>query len=280
MVRNQRNNPIAIGGVGGSGTRLIAAIVKSLGYYIGSDLNQANDNLWFTLFFVRRTLFPNLHNRAEIDECIRIFSSVLSGRETLSKVDLDFIDSLAVHDRTRLPAYWLQKRVDTFEKASRSTHNRVWAWKEPNTHIFMEQFLRSNPSLRYIHVMRNGLDMAYSRNQNQLFRWGAKLLGQDIAATPSASLKYWCAVHRRIQNLMQRFEDRIMLLNFDRLCLAPEQELPKLLNFLNTTCSLSQTVQLRTLIGRPSSMGRYRQYGLSGFETCDLQTLSEFGFTY
>ena len=43
--------PVAIGGVGGSGTRVIAEILIQLGFYIGSDLNSANDNLWFMLTY-------------------------------------------------------------------------------------------------------------------------------------------------------------------------------------------------------------------------------------
>jgi hypothetical protein len=46
-------SPVIIGGVGGSGTRLIAQMLKELGFYLGSDLNSANDNLWFTLLFKR-----------------------------------------------------------------------------------------------------------------------------------------------------------------------------------------------------------------------------------
>ena len=46
--------PVAVGGVGGSGTRLIAQVLLELGYYLGGDLNESLDNLWFTLLFKRR----------------------------------------------------------------------------------------------------------------------------------------------------------------------------------------------------------------------------------
>ena len=48
---HQFKPPVAIGGIGGSGTRLIAQCLKELGFYLGGDLNQANDNLWFVLLF-------------------------------------------------------------------------------------------------------------------------------------------------------------------------------------------------------------------------------------
>ena len=51
------NHPnIVIGGVGGSGTRLIAMIVASLGLNIGNDLNESFDNLTFTLLFKRHNI--------------------------------------------------------------------------------------------------------------------------------------------------------------------------------------------------------------------------------
>ena len=31
--------PVVVGGVGGSGTRVIAQLLKTIGFYMGSDLN-------------------------------------------------------------------------------------------------------------------------------------------------------------------------------------------------------------------------------------------------
>ena len=51
---NEKNiSPLVIGGLGGSGTRVIAQLVNDLGFYLGSHLNEPLDNLWFT-FFLRR----------------------------------------------------------------------------------------------------------------------------------------------------------------------------------------------------------------------------------
>jgi hypothetical protein len=37
--------PVAIGAIGGSGTRVGAGLLTILGYYIGDDLNEEFDNL-------------------------------------------------------------------------------------------------------------------------------------------------------------------------------------------------------------------------------------------
>ena len=44
---------LAVGGVGGSGTRVVAEILKECGYFIGGSLNPASDNLWFS-YLLRR----------------------------------------------------------------------------------------------------------------------------------------------------------------------------------------------------------------------------------
>ena len=50
----------------------------------------------------------------------------------------------------------------------------LWGWKEPNSHLMIRHLHRHfGDRLRYVHVIRNGLDMAQSRNQLQLIRWGS-----------------------------------------------------------------------------------------------------------
>ena len=42
---------VAIGALGGSGTRVVAQIISNLGVDIGDNLNYPNDNLIFTALF-------------------------------------------------------------------------------------------------------------------------------------------------------------------------------------------------------------------------------------
>jgi len=37
--------PVVVGGVGGSGTRVVAEMLETLGLFIGDDLNDARDNM-------------------------------------------------------------------------------------------------------------------------------------------------------------------------------------------------------------------------------------------
>src|SRR5947207_2715003 len=49
----EQGGPVAVGGVGGSGTRVVAALLREAGVYLGADLNDSLDNLWFRLLFRR-----------------------------------------------------------------------------------------------------------------------------------------------------------------------------------------------------------------------------------
>lgn len=50
---------VVIGGVGGSGRRVGADLLRLLGYYIGDDPNEPPDNIWFTPLSKRRSARGN-----------------------------------------------------------------------------------------------------------------------------------------------------------------------------------------------------------------------------
>lgn len=267
--------PIAIGGVGGSGTRLIAAVLQRLGFHVGDDLNDALDNLWFTLLFKRRELWSAPPD--DFAAALRIFRAAMAQARALQTAELGLVNRLATTDRTQHSADWLALRVRSLFSCRRA-ERRCWAWKEPNTHIFLDRLAEALPRLRYVHVMRNGLDMALSSNQNQLQLWGSALLGRPVAMTPRDSLSYWCAVHRRVQVLGGALGERFLLVNYDALCAAPEQGLRGLLTFLGVPDDPAALADLLALVQPPASVGRYRQHGLDDFNREDVAYVGSLGF--
>lgn len=276
--------PLAVGGIGGSGTRLIAALLRELGHRIGRDLNSSLDNLSFTLLFkwagVRALDDPSFA------DLWRIFEDAMTASGDARRLGTagdwrDLVRPLADADRPQHPRDWLAGRaraLDALLTGDRSAPGDPWAWKEPNTHLVIDRLLTLEPGLRYVHVMRNGLDMAFSGNQNQLQLWGAALLGRPVAVTPADSLAYWVAAHRRIQRIAQAHPGRVMLLNYDALCLDPEAHLPELLRFLGRTPDRATLDRLRPLIAPPESIGRHRTQDTSGFDPDDVAYVRELGF--
>ena len=184
-------SPVIIGGGGGSGTRVIAEILKAHGYYIGSDLNEASDNLWFTLIFKRPAWLKkeiSLTSSHRLNQGMMIFEKAMLGGGKYSLDDKLFLAkaacsiSLTGHDHLRSGhGKWPFYRAASILKRAHITNNNIqpWGWKEPNSHIYIEQLGKYFPNAKYIHVMRNGLDMAFSNNQAQLYNW-SWLYGIDI----------------------------------------------------------------------------------------------------
>ena len=74
----------------------------------------------------------------------------------------------------------------------------AWGWKQPNVQVMVPLIAPYLSGMKYIYVVRNGLDMAFGYNQNQLkYFWGDLLLGSDAEATPANALRYWVASYKR-----------------------------------------------------------------------------------
>lgn len=272
--------PVAIGGVGGSGTRLVAEIVRRLGHYMGDDLNVANDNLWFTLLFKRTELWNGVRAADEFDKAIRVFRAVMAEGGALNDSQVRWVQSLTAA-RSQHDSGWLQQRVASLLHASHRGRPRAgrWGWKEPNTHIVLDRLHLAIPGMKYIHVMRHGLDMAYSTNQNQLKLWGRFFLGTDgYEVNAYWSVKYWCLVHRRVLSLGEHMQGRFFLLNYDAFCAAPREGLRKLLAFLGLTIDQSVQSDLLAMVRVPESTGRFKRQGLEVFDADDIAYVRSLGF--
>ena len=271
--------PVAIGGIGGSGTRLIAQWMSDLGYYLGGDLNESLDNLWFTLLFKRRSVLDD--NSQDFCRLAQLFVErmVNPGRLDDPKIG-DCLMRLA--NESRYPEYtqgWYVERAHTFMAGMGAGPGCFWGWKEPNTHLVLGRLRESIPDLRYIHVMRNGLDMAYSANQTQLKLWGPALLGDEVMANPRDALKFWRRVHERVLALGQEMSGHFLLLDYDRLCIDPLKELQRLLDFLGHAVEAVDREYLVSQVRPPASMGRFKQHGLDAFNPDDVAFVERMGYS-
>jgi len=296
------NSPVAIGGVGGSGTRVVARILVSLGYYMGDDLNNALDNLSFTFLFKRPKWF--MRNRGNLDKILRMAD--VFRKSELSTGRYSFIEYMAVFhamaewffnagryriQRGDVSAFewwkrgvqWAWKRfIHIVGGSARSMEDyKGWGWKEPNTHVFLEQICRKFSDLKYIHVIRHGLDMALSKHRSGVFLWGS-LYGVEVPVNddnlPAKMLRYWYAANSRAiesgHNLLGR---RFFLLNFDKLCVSPEEEIKRLVEFLEIECSEKKFRELCSIPQIPASSGRYRD-NIGIFNEKEMEMVREFGF--
>jgi hypothetical protein len=240
--------PVVVGGLGGSGTRVVEEVVLRLGVFTGTDLNSAGDNRWFTFLckLPRWSLGPD-GPESELARSLATLERAMTGRLEVAGPDGTVLrDALHRgrywwrHDRLRddRPPRWLRQRVDSLLRSGdRPPLASPWGWKEPNSHLMIRHLHRHfEERLRYVHVIRNGLDMAQSRNQLQVSRWGSLFGLADAGglASPTASLDFWIRANEAAIAAGQELpRGRFLLLNYDELCAQPEHAVVKLAEFLD-----------------------------------------------
>ncbi len=276
-MTSDQSRCVGIGGVGGSGTRVGATLLQMLGYYIGDDLNEAQDNLWFTLLFKRRSIV--LEGNEEFRDLVALFFARMNGESNFTSGQRERIMQLARSPRIQHPQDWLALRARSFLDAKSSRgEGEPWGWKEPNTHIVIDRIFERLPDLRYIHFVRHPLDMALSGNQNQVQNWGPVVLDRDIVASPRTSLAYWCAAHRRLQTVAQRRPDRVLMIDFDALCASPDSHCEQIAGFVGVSLAEDVKSSFRAFCRSPKSAGRHRRVNRRKFDPEDLEYVTALGY--
>ncbi|MBA6414283.1 sulfotransferase [Parahaliea sp. F7430] len=276
--------PIVIGGVGGSGTRLVASLLPGFGVELPGLMNDALDNMWFSLLFVRRSIL--LKPRAEISALCWMFSRLMRHNEAVPAELLSMLSEAAEFDRgPALNKAMLNEALESIlsllpsESEKDLSLETPWGWKQPNSHVMLPMLNQYFPNMKYIYVARNGLDMAFSANQNQLrYFWGDLLLEGDFSVTPRNSLRYWVAAFKRVLGDKALLGDRLHILNFDALCDQPASELARLKQFLELDVDSGVLSSLADSIVKPASRGRHAKQDCSQFDSADIDFVRAAGF--
>ena len=77
---------MVIGGIGGSGTRVVAQVVRDAGIAIGADLNASLDNLVFSFLFKRTDLWPLEDKADEIQFALSLFCRLERGIRSIKGI--------------------------------------------------------------------------------------------------------------------------------------------------------------------------------------------------
>lgn len=266
--------PVAIGGLGGSGTRVFAALLQLNGYYLGSDLNGALDNLWFTLLFKRRSVLFDSDER--FHKLAQLFFSAMQGDRNPAMLEIDILRSLAMCGRVQHSKDWLSERVASLIRPPLTTiQGQHWGWKEPNTHILIPKLLELNDHLKYIHVLRDPFYMAESRNQNQLINWGPIFLDSDVEVTPQNSLSLWRKIHERIISLRDLWPDRILITCYEDLINRPACLVEKVSTFLDIPITLIVIKEIMRIIEEQPAVQGIRRPNISAFAVDDVKYVND-----
>jgi hypothetical protein len=218
--------PRVIGATGGSGTRVVGRIVRAAGMYIGTNLNDYQDALDLGAYsdrwindFVRNGRYEGL------------------SAETREAMTRDLAETLEAHRRDLPP------------------DAPAWGWKEPRSIYLLPFFNSVMPGIRFVHWLRDGRDMAFSENQQQLRKHGRAVLGLG-RLTPPRSISLWTTVNTWAADFGEReMPGRYLRVRFEDLCSKPEETVARLYEFFGLEGDVEKAAQE---VRPPSSLGRWR----------------------
>jgi len=242
---------VFIGGVGGSGTRVVAQIVNALGIPLGSNLNGAFDNLDWPA----PQIAPLLRDRTR------------SYEDKFTEMSSAFIS--------------FANKMDADSPNATGT-DFAWGTKVPGSFFYLRYLSELFENVRYIHIVRHGLDMAYSKNHNQLFNWGGYFnIVLEDGATPRHLLKYWaCANSHALENCRAWLPNQHLVIKFEDLCSNRLAHVHQIASFLGLRDVDAAADEISMKIKKQKSQGRYKKLAQPDmFDASDISVLEQLGYT-
>jgi hypothetical protein len=135
-----------------------------------------------------------------------------------------------------------------------------WGWKNPRNMWVIPFYASVFPGLRFVHLIRDGRDMAVSDNNFLLETHGDRLLGPESRWRDdlvSAQLALWRIGNSRAAEAGAEYlGNNYMRLRYEDLCLRPAETVCGLLRFLGA--SVDRAPELSSAIRPSAGIGRWR----------------------
>lgn len=210
--KREATGPIIIGATGGSGTRALAnLLVESNKIYLGRNHNPAMDCLDFKPFYdewITRLTLPLFDSMRPIEIDVE-----LAATQSFEKCFESYLRQLE------------SEKIET-----------LWGWKGPRSMYLLPFFYAVFPALKFIHLVRDGRDMAYSSNQNQLNLYGETIINRSMLnrPTPVNSIALWSTMNMRVADYgREHLKEAYFCLRYEDMVFDRTSTLERLAKFLN-----------------------------------------------
>jgi hypothetical protein len=242
--------PVVIGALGGSGTRAVSKIVRCGGWWLGSQVDENTEDSIAMRAFLLRWFEP-------------LLDSPRLPANKRAAAERDFRRALGVHRQgMRHPS-------------------DPWGWKNPRNMWLLEFYFSMFPQLKFIHLVRDGRDMALSKNLFLLQRHGDQLLGPGWRDDPEAAqLAVWALGNRRAAELATACQPgNYLRLRYEDLCTSPVESVERVFAFLGTEAPPGPAC---AAVEPSAGIGRWQQAAADHAvhrPTADVRlALAEFGY--
>jgi hypothetical protein len=141
--------------------------------------------------------------------------------------------------------------------------DRPWGWKNPRSMYVLPLIADLFPTVRFIHLVRDGRDMATSENQNQPRKHYEALFGEALDETdPGGSIQLWAAANLAIAQWGEKhLESHYLRIRFEDLCADPIKRVGAILNFAGFEAAAADMIRdiATEFVTPPASLGRWRK---------------------
>ena len=244
--------PVIVGAVGGSGTRVVTRLIRSAGVFMGSRLNEAEDSEPVMAFY---------------DEWLRPY--------------LEGGGELPPGDRRAAEARF---REALREHLAGHGGSRAWGVKVPRNILALPLWHDRFPGLRFVHVVRNGLDMAYSEDRNQLRMFGDLILSREEQQRidPVRESAYWRRVNLEAAAFGEsQLRGLYLRLRFEDVCADPTGAYARLCEFLELSKPATRPRRATRSIAAPATIDRWMEHPeheVAEVVSAGRQALERFGY--
>lgn len=255
---------------------------------MGARLNHAEDSLDMAAFldrWINRFGSYDVHGALTLD---RLAAPMNADFQTTLRAHLNTqftASTFSAHDfnHTRsqfAPATPLTPDSQTVGAAKLDAR---WGWKEPRSIFLLPFWNHVFPQMKFLHVTRDGRDMAFSENQNQLRKHGRVWLTwreRTFAARPLRSIMLWSRLNSAAADYGEQvLRERYLRVRFEDLCADGAPVVRRILEFLESTGDAEEIA--RREVSAPASIGRFREqkeWQIELIERAAGETLRRFGY--
>ncbi len=249
--------PIVIGGTGGSGTRVVRKILQLAGAFMATHCNIEGDSYTFEPL---------------LDQYINpILQETSSVNYSLSQCSAQLKDELL---------FSLKEAILTLMLQSPDPTSR-WGWKNPRSAYLLPYIYHFFPKMYFIHVIRDGRDIAFSNNQNQCNKHYQAYFGAsfDSISLPEASIQLWSKMNLDLAKWAQEhLGSRYIPILFETLCENPKEVIQSLLFKLDISIEDATMDTLMQAVASPSSLYRWKNQAPKA--VAQLESIGEAGLRH
>jgi len=163
MSRLRQSQPLIVLGMHRSGTSLTVRLLHDLGIHMGSWLSRDAESVHFQR--LNRRIFAAAGSKwAEVNNLIRQMESPAFVQQQTVKAQHALFTAHLPFRKTVIAGFFGTELWQGIEQGE----SPAWGWKDPRTSLTFPVWLPVFPRARWLHILRNGVDVAISIHRRSL----------------------------------------------------------------------------------------------------------------